>query len=131
MPDRPKVSFAHLVYLLQSRRQQARVFGPAALMLLFGAIFALGSLTGDIALHDSPLNLVALVLAAMAVFSGWGFSQQHRDHAPKRVRSVWIAVGAIVIGSLLLLGGSAIGLLWSLLLAVLGLNLILAPSEED
>jgi hypothetical protein len=127
MQDRPKVSFANLVYLLQSRRQQARVFGPAALLLLFGTIFAIGSLTGDIALHESPFNLVALALAVLAAFAAWEFTRNQRAQAPQRVRSVWIAVGAVVIGALMLLGGGSVGLLWSVLLAALGLNLVLAP----
>ncbi len=124
MSDRPKVSFANLVYLLQSRRKQASVFGPAVTMLLFGVIFALGSLTADIALHKSPLNLVAAALGALAAFTSWNVYQQHHDQAPQRTRSVLIAGFAVSLGSLLLLTGGTVGLLWSLLLAALGLNLI-------
>jgi hypothetical protein len=103
--------------------------GPALIMLAAGVIGALGSLTGDIALHESPFNWVAAALAVLAAFIGWEFYRKYRDHAPQRVRSVLIAVGAVVIGALMLLGGGSVGLLWSLLLAALGLNLMFSPLE--
>ncbi len=116
---RSKVSWANLVYLLQSRRRQAVVFDVTVIMLILGVIFALGAAFSDFTLREIPLNLVALMIGILALYNAW------RGSEPSRSAAVTKAVQAMSVllvgGALLLAAGIEITLLWALLLVVFAL----------
>lgn len=116
---RSKVSWANLVYLLQSRRRQAVVFDVTVIMLILGVIFTLGAAFGDFTVGEIPLNLIALMISLLALYNAWRGSEPSGNAA---ITKALQAMSVLLVGSAVLLAaGIEITLLWSLLLTVFAL----------
>lgn len=122
--DRSKVLWTDIVYLLQSRRRQAVVFGPPQIALILGLVFGLGALLGGLSLTITPLNLIAIMLSVIALVNGWQ-AQNQPERTPAVSRAL-LGLGVLLVGgALLLAAGIEVTLLWSALLIAFALVLII------
>ena len=112
-----------LVYLLQSRRRQAVVFGPAQITILLGMLFSIGTAFSELTLTITPLALTALALGGAALYNGW-LDYRHTAHAQWFKLSLLVLGVLLIAGALLLLAGVEISAPWSLLLLACGLLML-------
>ncbi|MDX1994103.1 MAG: hypothetical protein SF029_17080 [bacterium] len=105
--------FYQLIYLVQSRRRQAEVFGPEAVLLMMAAGFLLGRLLGDSDASGQAFAWFALAPAGVAAFSLWRLLRHQPVLSPLLGVIVLLGGITVVLPPLMLLSGLDLGLVWA------------------